>query len=432
MAAHERPRARAPENGVINRRELIRALLRRNVADWVVIERVQELAVIDEATRARRRETRTRITTILHHDSPRGRGSATISVVAGDGSANTLVEQAVALALVATGQAWKSVPPAAPAQVEVIDPKLAKDLDEAAAGVLRAVHRPNVQATVSVMREQIAVQAKSGFHDDWPASEFRVDALVSTTDRSLEVVRQHRRADALDLDRAIAEATTDLASYANAGAPTGGTCNLALTTDALLHGHGLGVWSVFATQADSELERQGLTRYRIGAPIAPGSGDLHEPLTISSDGSLDFALRSAPIGEDGDAVRRFALVDRGIAVGVGLDMREAALRKRDPNGGVRNLVVGVGTWDGKPVGPRTVEVRRLRALSIDPFTGDASLELALAFDHRDGQSVPFTGGTVRLDLVSTLARARRSAADVKRGAYVGPAAVMIEGVELIA
>jgi hypothetical protein len=117
---------------------------------------------------------------------------------------------------------------------------------------------------------------------------------------------------------------------------------------------------------------------------------------------------------------------------VGLDMREAALRKRDPNGGVRNLLVSTGTWDGKPVGERTIEVHRLRALAIDPFTGDASLEIALATDHRAGATTVFSGGTVRLDLVAALARARRSAADLQRGAYVGPAAVLIEDATLLA
>jgi hypothetical protein len=123
------------------------------------------------------------------------------------------------------------------------------------------------------------------------------------------------------------------------------------------------------------------------------------------------------------------IVDRGVAAGLGLSPREAALRKRDPNGGVRNLVVRPGEWDGRvdPSG-RLVEVRRLRQLAIDPYTAHASLEIALGVEHGKG---PFTGGTLRLDLVDALAHARRSSARIRRGPYDGPASVLIEHAALI-
>jgi hypothetical protein len=98
---------------------------------------------------------------------------------------------------------------------------------------------------------------------------------------------------------------------------------------------------------------------------------------------------------------------------------------------VRNLVVAAGSWteqlDSKL---RVVELRRLRELEIDPYTGDASLEIALAIDHGTGK--PFAGGTLRLDLVAVLARAHRSVRRIRRGPYDGPAAVLIDRAELIA
>ncbi|MGN6108421.1 MAG: metallopeptidase TldD-related protein, partial [Kofleriaceae bacterium] len=263
----------------------------------------------------------------------------------------------------------------------------------------------------------------------------RAEALVRAHDRSLAIAREARRIADLDLDAAIAAAATDLAQLATAGAPAAGRCALVLSTDALLHGDALGAWAAFAAQADAALERQGLTRYRLGAPVVPGADRIDEPLSLSSDGAIDFAPRSAPVGDDGDPVRRFPLVERGIARGLGLTAHEAARRQRDPNGGVRNLVVSPGTWDQQLPAGRTIEVRRLRALAIDRYTGDASLELALAIDHdrdRDrGARRAFTGGTIRLDLIAALARARRSAATVRRGAYIGPAAVLIDDAELI-
>ena len=117
------------------------------------------------------------------------------------------------------------------------------------------------------------------------------------------------------------------------------------------------------------------------------------------------------------------------AAGLGLTPREAALRQRDPNGGVRNLIVAPGSWDERvaPDQLRVIEVRRLRGLEIDPFTGDADLELALAVDRATG--APFAGGTLRLDLIDVLAKAKRSARTIRRGPYVGPAAVLIDRAE---
>lgn len=422
---------------MITRKDLIRAVSReRKVADWVVIERVQELHVADQLRQLTRRETRSSFTIVLHVDSALGRGSSRVTVDAGQGNAAAVAGRALSLATTAVGPGWRSVPPAAPAQVDILDPDLPTDLGEAATALVTLGR--GVRARGEVMREHYTIQAKSGFHEEWFASQLRVDALISDGARSLELVREARRlAHLLDpkaadsLPVAVAAATGDLSSLSTARAtPTlGEPVDIILGADALLHGDDFGVWSVFAVQADATLERKGLTRYREGAVITPGAAQVPEPLTITSDGSIDHALRSTPVGEDGDAVRKFDLVERGVSAGLALTMREAALRGRDPNGGIRNLVIAPGTWDGTPV-RRTIEIRRLRALSVDPYTGDASLEIALALD--DGK--PFSGGTIRLDLIAALSRARRRKAEkpLRRGGYIGPPAVLIERVDLLA
>lgn len=425
---------------MITRRELIRAVAReRRAADWVVLERVQEIAIVDELRAIVRRETRTRFGLVVHVDRALGRGTGRLVIDASAGTPNAIVARALSLASAAVGPGWKSVPPAAPASVEVLDRDLPKNLEEAARALVGFARPSNATARcrATVIREQVAVQARSGFREEWPASELRAEALVIAGDRSLELAREARRlADLTDAARpeslpaAAVAAAADLRALAGAGAPSAGEAiDLELATDALLHGDGLGVWAVFAVQADASLERQGLTRYRLGSPIVPGAPQVAEPLTITSDGAMDHALRSAPVADEGDAVRRFDLVDRGVAAGLALSMREAALRGLDPNGGIRNLRIWPGSWDGTPRG-RTLEIRRLRALSIDRYTGDANLEIALGFD--DGR--PFTGGTVRLDLIATLSRARRrkAATPTRRGAYIGPPSVLIEGVELLA
>ena len=421
---------------MITLRQLVAALTRRDVSDWVVIERAQELAALDEARSLRRNDSRTRWTIIVHHDVPHGRGSARLDLGSLDGSANDVVTQALSLAEAAIGRAWQSTSPAAPAKVALLDPLLDKaNLEAVASELVATAHRPEgatVAILLELLRERVVVHARSGFRTTWTASSLRAESLVTVGEHSLEIARDARRIADLELDTALTAAAADLALLPAAAPPTPGRTAVILGPEALLasSGGGLGMWRVFADAANADAARTGLTRYHLGAPIAAGADQLPEPLTITSDGALDWGTCSAPVGDEGDAVRRFPLIERGVAAGLGLSMHEAARRRTDPNGGVRNLVVAPGTWtDALPAG-RTIEVRRLRSLSIDPHTGTATLDLALSIDRVTRQA--FTGGSLRLDLVAALARARRSATTIRRGAYAGPTSVLIEGAELLA
>ncbi len=421
---------------MITRRSLMSALSTRRVAEWVVVERAQEIAIADEARPLQRSDLRSRFTIVVHHDVTRGRGSARIELASLHGDASDVVDQAIALAEAAVGPTWRSTPPAAPAKVALLDTKLEKaPLAPAASSFLRTLLRPpgaTVAAGIEIMRERVSVNASSGFHTEWIATAIHASALVAAGGRSLEVTREARTLDQISLGQGVTDAARDLVLLAQASAPVAGRCALVLQSDALLHGGGLGVWSVFADHANAETERQGLTRYRLRSVVAPGADQMADPLSITSDGALDFATRSAPVGDEGDAVRRFVMIDRGISVGVGLSMREASRRKTDPNGGVRNLVVKTGSWIGPLPARRTIEVRRLRSLSIDSYTGDASLEIALGIERDGGTERVITGGTIRLDLVGALARAQRSVNPLIRGPYAGPASVLIDDVDLVA
>jgi predicted Zn-dependent protease len=463
---------------VIAQRDLVQRLADRGLSAWSVVERVQDLAIVDERRSLQRRDHRTRLAVTLHHDVPRGRGSATLEVDSFDGSADELIDHASQLALAAIGPAWSSTPPAAPAQVSVVDRDLLDaELEAVALGALAALHRPSratLTAAIQVLRENVTIIASSGFHTTWLATQLHADAVLSVgapgaipaspspgptrttptsstpAGRSLAISCDARRLGDLQLDAAVAAATTDLLQLAAARPPVPGPCALWLGSEALLHGAPHGLWTIFAHQADSAIERRGLTRYHRRAEIAPGAAQLAEPLSVLSDGALDFATHSAPVTDDAIAIRRFPLIQRGIAVGLGLSPQEAALRRAEPNGGVRNLVVAPGSWSPSPTATatataaaaaaagaaagRTLEIRRLHALAIDLTTGEASLDVALGFEHLPDRADPiaFTGGTLHLDLITALAHARRSSQLIRRGAYHGPAAILIEDAHLLA
>src|SRR5687767_10437392 len=126
VAARERHVARAPEGDVITRRELASALSRRGIADWVLIERDQEHASIDERLRTRRVEKRLLWQVTVHVDTPQGRGSAHTTIDAVDGLASAVIDQTIALAQNSLGPAWIQRPLAAPARVKLEDLSVAK------------------------------------------------------------------------------------------------------------------------------------------------------------------------------------------------------------------------------------------------------------------------------------------------------------------
>ncbi|HEY4176393.1 MAG TPA: metallopeptidase TldD-related protein [Kofleriaceae bacterium] len=418
---------------MISRKALANALRDRRLADWVVIERDQDLA---SARRDRvRREDRMVYSVVVHIDTPRGRGSARVEITSSDGSARAIVDRAIDLATAALGAPWRAPPPSAPARVALVDPALVDaDLADLAAHTVASWNVPNVSldGSLDILRERVSVETQAGLKTGWPASLVRANIRVATETASMAIAREARQLVDLDLQTAFNEASHDFGLVERAQPTTSGKRALVLRPEALLHGGGLGLWDVFAAHATAELERQGLVRYRLKAPIAAGANSIDEPITITSDGSLDYGTRSAPLSEEGAAVRRFAIVENGIASGLGMSMREAARRKLEPNGGVRNLVVSSGTWVAAAPAIPSVEVHRLRSFSIDPYTGDATLEIALATDSDGTNAHVIKQGQIRLDLVSALAHAKRSATPLRRGAYFGPDAVLIENVELLA
>jgi hypothetical protein len=196
---------------VIRRRDLLRALGDHGLADWVLVEREQDVAIADPTLR--RTERWLRWTVIVHDDTPTGRGSARVALDAADGNADDAVLQAVMHARASIGNAWVTRPPAAPARVQLIEPGLARgDLLEAAVGVA-AVDRPagaTVEARATLLREHVSVVTRQGLRTDWLATHVSVDARVAAHDGLLVITREARRREDLALTPAIKAAVNDL------------------------------------------------------------------------------------------------------------------------------------------------------------------------------------------------------------------------------
>ncbi|MCE9573158.1 MAG: hypothetical protein K8W52_08375 [Deltaproteobacteria bacterium] len=421
----------------------LRALRAQRVArEWVVASRTRRVATVEHGARELRREDEhARVTGVVHRDLTTGRGSGRF-VVEGD-ERNDALDRALVQAAIAVGPAWSMAPPAAAAHVALDDAALGPDLEVAAEAittlVFDAIRAPHlialaggalelVDVTAIVTHDDLRLASSHGQDARWTASTIELRARLRRGDRTTELHTRTRQRGGLALTALVAEAAERLGAR-DAGPPPAGRYPIVLRLAALAPVEGLGLWAALVAQADAGTVRRGLSRYRPGQPIVAGADALGEPLTIASDGTLPFGLASAPLGDDGEPVRRFTLVERGKAAELAYDLREAALAGAHPNGGVRNLVVEPGASPAGALvasddGP-VLDVASLAWLDLDPATArfSAGVEFGLL---RDGdRQTPVTGAVIRGDAIAALATARRAAEVSTRGAYRGPVALRL-------
>ncbi|HUQ04095.1 MAG TPA: metallopeptidase TldD-related protein [Kofleriaceae bacterium] len=384
----------------------------------------------------------------IHRDTAEGRGSAAFTLGATD-SVDDALRAGLMRAGAAIGPAWRSPSPSAPARVMLADPsvetaslaKVSRELVEQAAAAARAAGAELVDVQVEVAVEAVQLITRRGVDARWPETRFEIVARVRRDGVEATIARVVRRREELGVGGEMAEALDAAARRTKALQTPTGRIAVALRAAALLHG-GRGLFEAVVAQADPALERQGLVRYRPGQPVAAGALAVAEPLTVSSDGTLPFGLRSAPLDENGAAVRRFEMIGKGVARDLSLDGREASLRGMSPNGGARGIVVPAGTHPesalvggaasaggagaggagagGAGGGPLLV-VEQWSWLDVAPVTGNfrAGIALGRLVDRAGTHDV--TGGIVRGDALSALALSTRSRERVTTPEYHGPA-----------
>ena len=387
---------------------------------------------------------------IVFRDLASGRGSASFQLTDElDDAVADLAEAAADRAASGTGPAWSLPPAAAPAQVAVADRDLARDLaggvdavvEQIASGLAKGYRIAT--ARIAAERIETAVVTRGGFASTFISTLITARAAIAAGDSGpgeIERVslRARRSAD-LGIAKALADATARLADRRTSGPLAAGTYDLLLLEDAITAEAGdgpdradhFGWFSPFVAQASGSAARQGLSRYQPGQSVFGDIEPTGDPLTISSDGTLAFGIRSAPFGPHGEPIRRFDLVRDGLAAGLSLDLREAGMRKRTANGGVRNLVVGAGRDPASTLAESaTLEVTELRWLDADPSSGKLAAEIGLGFSRTDSERKPITGGILTGDAFDLFARARLSSDTMFRGWYKGPRGILFPGVQI--
>lgn len=433
------------------------------VSEYAIAERaVVRRVVTTAADRVDRRHT---AHVHVFVDGVAGRGQTAFDVREHDlDDLTALVRRAADRAARGRGPAWTLPPPGAPARVAVFDARLSDP--DAAAAIASALVRATrgggpVEAAagepirvdawrVAVDSERVEVAASTGLRTAYRATRATVDAIVAPVAAgapraAVVAIARRRRAD-LALGRELVAAGRRVRALRRAEPVAAGRYAIALDARAVDHAARIasrrahdprgperfGWFAPLAHHADGGTARRGVARYLPGASIFGERDATGDPLSVASDGALPFGLASAPVGDLGEPVRRFALVTDGVAAGLGLDAREAGLRGVPANGGVRNLVVAPGSLDGRSTrdvaraaggDEPTLAVDELADVHVDLVRG--SVTAIVAAGEVDGR--PVAGAAVTLNLYEALAAARWTRAVVDRGWYRGPTAWWLPG-----
>lgn len=439
----------------------------RGVDEWIAVEsRLRRIARATGARPLRADGEIVALSAVIFRDSERGRGSSRLWLdgeEGDEGRAQRLIARGVERAGLTLGPAWTLPAPAAPAQVTVADADIEGDpvgaaekamaQVAAARGRLAAIGSARVEVQVHSHRAETSRGFASQYRSTAALYDLAVAAAAGAAGRTpLERVSGCVRSAAqLSLHRRIADAARAAARRRQARPLQPGRYDLLLRPAAIVGPRagldrkagaaGYGWFAPLVAHADSEWVRLGISHHRPGQPVfAPGERGRAEggaerggdPFTLASDGTIDFGLLSAPFGELGEPVRRFDIVRGGVAAGLALDYREAALGHAAPNGGVRNLVLGAGRTPvaglAVPGQRPLLDVGQLAWIDADPRSGAVTAGIAAA----TARGAPVAGGLVVGDAFDLLGRARLSAETGTLAWYRGPIAIRIDGVDVTA
>ena len=330
----------------------------------------------------------------LFVDRKRGRGTATLRPEPGAPLA-AQIQEASTRAFAALGPAWRLPPPAAPARVAVHDGNdgTPRDVARAALEEFRRALPKSLQVITAMLR---VAQSKhrtilsTGFDNQYLGTDIWLDAVVQTQGGApVPLTLRARRLANLDIamQEAIQRAAQQSSQDAKATPAQAGLVDMVLLHSAYLPQtpSDFGIWTPMVVQAQASRVRAGISTHNRGQPLfhrtSANASGFSDALLMRSEGTKSFALQSAPFAADGQAVRNFSLVENGLATGVAIDHRDAALGAGTANGGVRRLVVKGGSQSnqqiGRPESRPLLFVQSLRSVDTNP-NGQVFLDVASA------------------------------------------------------
>lgn len=312
-------------------------------------QRVQSLTRPLGGTHTSERLEARRLSARVFVDRELGRGHSEFSVLPG-ASLRSQISQSAARALGAIGPSWRLRPPSAPARLRLFDPSWAKSLSDSADLLWEQfqAHQPStlqlLQGSLTLQLADTRTVVSNGFDNGYRSTKLQIVATMQAKNGApIHLRLGARNQDGLRWQAIFEDAERRSLLAHAASANEGGACDLLLLSSAYQPqgDSDYGLWSALVHQCQAGLAASGLARYQVGQEILkqPARGDT---LSLRSDGTRDFGWRSAPFDTEGQAVRRFSIVENGKAAGQSVGYIEAARQGMDSNGGVRDLVIDSG------------------------------------------------------------------------------------------
>ena len=422
----------------------------READEWQVTayhERQAQLYVIGDQTEARRDVSDSRIEVVLHNaHEPHApdmtgpaSGASTVTLLESDtGDMSSIfarLRYAATMASLTDNQPYPLPEPPADGfpTIETSDPLLSGEGSEALADTmdrLRAAvaSRSGVRlssAEIYATRSQRSLRNSRGLSASSQSTRVYLDFVLIAHEDGKEAefhaeVERRRLADMMIAGTVDAYATFARHSL-RARPPTTATGPVLLSGAALPEFFGP---IIFNTSGQAQYQK--VSRIRPGEFVS-GEAPRGDRLTLTSDATRPFGLRSAPFDDEGIPAQTVAVIRDGIFTRPWADARYAAYLGITPTGSFANLTVPTGAWSldalrAAESGP-VYEIVAFSWFNPDVISGDFACEIKLGYRHDANGTTPIKGGSLTGNVFTALADARLSSEAFSDGAYFGPAGI---------
>jgi predicted Zn-dependent protease len=182
------------------------------------------------------------------------------------------------------------------------------------------------------------------------------------------------------------------------------------------------------THTFAKLQHMGLNLFTKGQPLGPIAG---EPITITSNPALPLGLATAPVDEEGTPLRAVELIRNSVFINHIATSRYAQYLGVPATGMVSNLQVSPGaTREQHLRGNNYLEIVSFSWFNPNPFSGEVSAEIRLAYHWVNGKKTPYRGGTFTGNVFKNILNARFSKEIIQSGSYYGPRTILFRAAKV--
>jgi predicted Zn-dependent protease len=230
----------------------------------------------------------------------------------------------------------------------------------------------------------------------------------------------------LALEEILGRHSSYAADKLNTSLPPTGTCPVVISREALLP-----LFEAFIFHSSAKTIDMGISAFSRGKSVCGGKDVEGDPLTLVSDPTIPYGIRTFPFDRDGVPGKRLVIIDRSIFKNIWATREYADYLKVPATGEFGNLVVTPGTTDeaallsGGEGGP-VLHVVEFSFLHPDAATGSFVDEIRLGYLIEHGTARPVRGGSVSGNVFECFRKARFSRECFTSGRYIGPRSIRFE------